>query len=240
MILTSTIQSLARKYQTTELNIRREYVQHLFLSYFYQQPSSRSIYFKGGTAIRLVFGSPRFSEDLDFSTSSLKKNYVEDAIIESIDAIKKEGVEVQILVAKETSGGYLAHLQFELHHQRITLELNVSQRKEVIHGEVVTIASDLVLPYTVVVLSEEELVQEKLDALVVRQKPRDFFDLYFILRKNIKFKNEAKVLGNIFKILVKTTLNFEQELKYFLPKSHWPIMRDFKGVLEREIKRIVS
>ncbi len=34
-----------------------------------------------------------------------------------------------------------------------------------------------------------------------------------------------------------SNINFEIELKQFLPKSHWPILRDFKTSLEREINR---
>src|SRR3989338_7514835 len=68
MLTPDKLRELAVKKQTTELNIRREYVQHIFLSYFYQQQQSENIFFKGGTALRLIYNSPRFSQDLDFST----------------------------------------------------------------------------------------------------------------------------------------------------------------------------
>ncbi|MBN1444929.1 MAG: nucleotidyl transferase AbiEii/AbiGii toxin family protein [Candidatus Omnitrophica bacterium] len=58
---------MALQYKTTEINIAREYVQHLFLSSLYREKSSEKVLFKGGTALRIVFQSPRFSEDLDFS-----------------------------------------------------------------------------------------------------------------------------------------------------------------------------
>jgi len=35
----------------------------------------------------------------------------------------------------------------------------------------------------------------------------------------------------------KTRINFEHELKIFLPRSQWAIVRDFKQTLEREIER---
>ena len=63
MISIAKIKELATKYQTTELNVIREYFQHLFLSYFYQQSTAGSIYFKGGTAMRTIYRSPRFSDD---------------------------------------------------------------------------------------------------------------------------------------------------------------------------------
>jgi predicted nucleotidyltransferase component of viral defense system len=63
MIANDALKTLATKLQTTELNVRREYFQHLFLSYFYQQPLADWIYFKGDTALRMLYNSPRFSED---------------------------------------------------------------------------------------------------------------------------------------------------------------------------------
>jgi hypothetical protein len=53
MIANDALAALHTKYQTTELNVQCEYMQHLFLSYFYQQPQASRIYFKGGTALRM-------------------------------------------------------------------------------------------------------------------------------------------------------------------------------------------
>lgn len=68
MITKKQAEDLAKYYQIDEFTIVREYLQILFLSYLYKEKQADKIYFKGGTAIRLLFGSSRFSEDLDFST----------------------------------------------------------------------------------------------------------------------------------------------------------------------------
>jgi predicted nucleotidyltransferase component of viral defense system len=47
--------------------VLREYIQLLFLKELYYQKYSKYIFFKGGIAIRLIFGGERFSEDLDFT-----------------------------------------------------------------------------------------------------------------------------------------------------------------------------
>lgn len=104
MISGETIKKLAQKYQTTELNIEREYFQHLFLSYFYQQKGSEKIYFKGGTALRLIYQSPRFSEDLDFSSSLKNIPVIEKMVIGTLSEIEREGIEAEIKEAKKTSG----------------------------------------------------------------------------------------------------------------------------------------
>lgn len=43
----------------------------------YEKEESSNILFKGGTALKIVYGSPRFSEDLDFSGTKLNKKQLE-------------------------------------------------------------------------------------------------------------------------------------------------------------------
>ena len=67
MITKKQIEDLSKHFQIDEFTIMREYLQILFLTYLYGEKEADKIFFKGGTAIRLLFGSTRFSEDLDFS-----------------------------------------------------------------------------------------------------------------------------------------------------------------------------
>src|SRR3990167_5357403 len=108
MLSQDQIKNIANKYQTTELNVKREYFQHLFLSYFYQQPEVDRIYFKGGTALRIIYNSARFSEDLDFSSSYTGVEEIEKALESTLNQIEKEGIEVDLEEAKTTSGGFLS------------------------------------------------------------------------------------------------------------------------------------
>src|SRR5947199_9599316 len=108
MISDDTLTILRNRYQTTELNVRREYVQQLFLSYFYQHSQTDKIFFKGGTSLRIVYKSPRFSEDLDFGSTLHDISEIERAVLETLIAIQREGIETEIIVSKKTSGGYLA------------------------------------------------------------------------------------------------------------------------------------
>jgi len=60
MLSENTIKELSVKLQTTEINIAREYFQHLFLSNLYKSKDSEKLAFKGGTALRIIYGSPLF------------------------------------------------------------------------------------------------------------------------------------------------------------------------------------
>lgn len=229
MLAQDEIKRLALKLQTTELNIRREFVQHQFLRFFYQQAKASEIFFKGGTALRIIYQSPRFSEDLDFD-SKLNLSELESVIESTLELLAMDGTKSEILESKMTSGGYLGIITLD----DLKTSLEISNRKNSI-GEPNTIVSDFTLPYTLISLKKESLVSEKIDALITRQKPRDFYDLYFMLRSNLlSRKQKERALESIS--LIKTiNINFEKELKIFLPKSHWPVIADFKSLLLKEI-----
>ncbi len=239
MLSQDQIKSLARKYQTTEQNVKREYFQHLFLSYFYQQPQASKIYFKGGTALRILFHSPRFSEDLDFSSSYSKVSEIEKGLESALNQIEKEGIEVNLEEAKTTAGGFLSLVSFKVAGERISLRLEVSLREGEKRGELVMIASDFIPPFTLVSLERSQLVDEKIQALFSRKKPRDFYDLYFILRKDLLAPLKKDILSEALRILEKTKINFEIELKQFLPRSQWTIIRNFKSILKTEIVNFI-
>lgn len=239
MISTEAIKILANKQQTTELNIRREYVQHLFLSYFYQQPQGGKIYFKGGTALKMIYRSPRFSEDLDFSTSLKNVRQIEDLLQNTLGEIEREGLTTEIVESKKTTGGYLAIIEFLLFSTKVSLEIEISFRDKKTKGEVTTIINNFIPPYTIVSLRQEQLVEEKIQALLIRQKPRDFYDLYFILRANLLPPRKKNILPKILKTIKESKISFEKELKQFLPKSHWAIIKNFKSALGREIQKYI-
>lgn len=228
---------LTVKYQTSQLNTAREYIQHLILSYFYQLPQSRTIYFKGGTALRFIYQSARFSEDLDLSTNQENVPGIEGSLLEVLEKIEKENIQTTINEAKTTTGGYLANIDFIIFDATLPMRIELSFREKENKGELVTITSDFIPSYTLVSLAEEQLISQKIRALLSRQKPRDFYDLYFILRKQLPIPDKKTTLSKALAALRSSSVNFETELKQFLPKSHWMIIKDFKTTLEREINR---
>ena len=57
----------ARELRIDITQVVREFWELILLKGLYDSPYGRDFIFKGGTALRLAHGSPRFSEDLDFS-----------------------------------------------------------------------------------------------------------------------------------------------------------------------------
>ncbi|MBI4631760.1 MAG: nucleotidyl transferase AbiEii/AbiGii toxin family protein [Chloroflexi bacterium] len=238
MITSETIRRWAITQQTTELNIAREYVQHLFLAELYRQRGSQQLLFKGGTALRLAYHSPRFSEDLDFSGFGVRLGDIEEWVVQVCSALEQLGLGLTIEESKKTSGGYLGILAVTVSGYRAQILIEVSQRrKSGVSGQGMLISSDFAPTYTAVLLPQELLVEEKLEALLTRAKPRDFFDCYFMLRQKMITPTHKTQLEAIRETVAKTRLNFKSELSDFLPRSHHPTIADFKAVLLAELDR---
>ena len=241
MLALNELKKLAVKQQTTFLNCLREYVQHLFLAAFYQQKEADKVLFKGGTALRLIYGSPRFSEDLDFDGVQIGLDKLENLVLGALAEVEKTGLEVQIEESKKTSGGYLAWIGFKIYDYRIRIKLEISLRKgKKTEADLTMVHSVFGPPYNLVQLNERDLVREKMEALLSRAKPRDYYDLYFMLRSNLIRADEKQVLGKMFEKIKRTEIDFNRELKIFLPQNQHLIIRNFKKSLENEMKRYVG
>ena len=114
--------------QTSIQNVVMEYCQHLFLSYLYQQPRAEHLLFKGGTALRIVFNSPRYSEDLDFTGVKITQREVEKIFTDTLADIENTGVRVEIEEGKPTTGGYLGLAAFQAYGRNIRVQIEVSLR----------------------------------------------------------------------------------------------------------------
>lgn len=251
MITIETLEKLARQYQTGVFpNIIREYFQHIFLSELYKLPDAEKVLFKGGTALRVIYGSPRFSEDLDFSLFGVAQDkvklFVEGLFIDVLAEIEKADIKVKLGdKVGATSGGYFGIAVFRMfEYPQVNMEINVSSRnRRGIVGEMDSVANNFVPTYTVIHLPQDELVEEKVFfALRERKKPRDFYDLYFIMRKGMFSANQKKQLAEIKDEIIAEAekVDFRGELGVFLPADQQAIIRDFPAMLEREMNRQLS
>jgi predicted nucleotidyltransferase component of viral defense system len=237
MLSRESLEKFTKLYQTDIENVAREYCQHLFLSFLYQQPNSERLLFKGGTALRIVLKSPRFSQDLDFTGSGLLQRTVEELFANTLLGIERTGLRVEIAEAKETTGGYLGIAHFFLHGLKIKIQIEVSLRPgKRLKGTRILVHSDYLPAYALVHLSIEDIINGKLQALFVRAKPRDFYDYYFLLSRNSPIVKEEKNLETVLRLLQGSDINFKTELKKLLPASHQMILKDFKGIFIQEIR----
>lgn len=240
MISEDWIIKTAVKLQTSEVNVRREYFQHLILSYIYRQKDGERLLFKGGTALRFVFNSPRFSEDLDFEAFALSSKQIENIILDAGEEMVKENLGFEISEAVKTAEGYITKLSFETPKGPLNIKANFSLRKSLDKGWVKNLESIYILPYQLVILEKEKLIEGKLAAFFNREKPRDYYDLYFAIRANLVPVKLRPILKKALPIITKTQINFEKELKVFLPKTHWLIISGLKKSLTEEIEIMLT
>jgi len=171
-----------------------DYLQHLFLMLF-SKKSSSNIIFKGGTALQKIYGLHRFSIDLDFTQRGT------DELKETMERISKEmsdfGYPTEIEEIKTIGKTFIFKISGPLNSEnpssRARLRIEISQREsllqEPLFKEVNPIYPDL-QSYTLLAMAEEEIFAEKIRAIMSRNKPRDVFDLHFLLEKGIKFNLE--------------------------------------------------
>jgi len=237
MLSEQELNELAIKLQGGFVNVAREYAQNLFLDHFYSFKDAGSILFKGGTALRILYKSPRFSEDLDFSTKSINKKLIEDLLQDTCEKLDQEGMKVDILESKATSGGYICILVFRVGEHKFNISIEISGRKNKISGDIMLVDNPYIPAYTVMALKKDELISEKIEALIDRKKPRDYFDLYFMLRADLL--PDKKVLKQLSPMIKATKIDFKKELREFLPQGHQNIIKDLKKILGAEVGRYV-
>lgn len=238
MLTLENIREFIDKFQTSERNVVREYIQHLFLAGLYKCAGAEKLLFKGGTALRFIFQSPRFSEDLDFTGQNIYySKEIDDLFLSALSELEKIGINIFYKEAKPTTGGYLGLIHYEMFGHAEDMKFEVSLRKgKKVSGELVSIISDFTTPYTLVYLPAKQLVAGKMDALLSRKKPRDYYDLYFMLRhpELNKFVDKNK-LKHVLNYLESERMDFKKELSVLLPVSHHLILRDLKKILIKEI-----
>ena len=241
MLNTENLAKFIKQTQTSAENVAREYCQHLFLSYLYQQPRSEQLLFKGGTALRIVFHSPRYSEDLDFTGSNITQREIENIFANTLADVEHTGIRVELEEGKSTVGGYLGRAYFFAHGKKVPVEIQVSLRSgRNLKGIASFIENDYIPAYSLIHLPKDEIVKGKIRALIDRRKPRDFFDYFFLLSGSYPLVKEKETLFDVFKLLRESKIDFRRELKELLPASHMMHLRNFKKILERKIEEYIG
>lgn len=178
-----------------ELNAIKEITQEIVLYALSKTSFFDHAYFCGGTALRIVHGLNRFSEDLDFSTAKMDKNFqFDDYMGEVILSLKQYGLEMKVKKAKDGSFVKARELKEDSDKWTLTFPSNKQLKKVVIKLEidtnppadaVVTHANlDFPILHQVKVGTMETLFAGKINALLTRpfMKGRDWYDFLWYVR----------------------------------------------------------
>jgi len=190
----------------------------------------KGLYFKGGTAInKILLDHPRLSEDIDFTCI----RDVKELGKEIIEAISKEKMFKKIEKGKDVQGfvRYLIYYNgFFEKESFIYIDLNQRgkillepEKKKFIH-----FYKEIIPEFQISILNEKELIAEKICAAITRNAPRDYYDLYNLIKS--KHDIDLKVVRQKFKIdkkEFKTEMIFKAATKIYnkWETDLWPLTK---------------
>ncbi|MBU4502533.1 MAG: nucleotidyl transferase AbiEii/AbiGii toxin family protein [Nanoarchaeota archaeon] len=170
----------------------------------------KGIYFKGGTALnKILLCHKRLSEDLDF-TLTRKLSEVEKDIKDRLKGTRFK----KITHDKRVSHFVRLIAHYKLFHEEGTIFINLNARAKIrLKPQKTNIPhfyKGYIPEFKVKTLNIKELIAEKICAMVQRYAPRDYYDIYNIIKKKLpidmklvkqKFKddNEEFDISRIFK-----------------------------------------
>lgn len=209
--------------------ILREEAEMEILSGFAKNKLSAKLVFYGGTALRLVYGSPRFSEDIDLLVMK-KTNFAEfKKFLMDLTKSRSNWALKDIKDKRQTTFALISIADEKLKHSfSIKIEAHKPERKPKIETELSLVKSPMSAAEPLLLTPTlKELRKLKEAALIGRKKSRDIFDLWYIAQAQRENFVMPKKMPKYKK------REFENELKVFLPKKYYPIISQLYEQLDK-------
>lgn len=172
----------------------REYLQHLVLRQLFEMKQLSRWIFQGGTALRIIHGLNRYSEDLDFQLLTPIKNYsLSDSVAELRKHLQRQGYSVSTSPVREKTvcsafirfEGLLTELGLTRNaNEKLSVKLEIDTNPPEGYGK----KSALINRYFPFALYHHDLpsfLAGKIHAILHRNytKGRDYYDLIFLLSR---------------------------------------------------------
>lgn len=226
---TTHLQKLLRELGIAKDHILREEAEMEILSALADEPLSAKLIFYGGTALRLAYDCPRFSEDIDL------------LCVKPVDFIEFEHFILKLLTkhpawrlkdVMDKRQTMFALISIDDEHLKHNFSIKIEAHKPTHPIEWKPELSLLKSPTSLVqplllVPSLAILKRLKENALHGRKKARDVFDLWYITQS---LREEFIVPEHM---PAYTKREFTNELKVFLPKSFYPIINQLYDKINR-------
>lgn len=173
-------------------NILREYLQYKILQIIFNSKYANKLSFLGGTALRIVHGNTRFSEDLDFDNFGLEEKEFNEISLLVEKQLELEGYEVE--VRNVYKGAYRCYLKMPkllfdsglsgYKEEKILIQLDTAPHGfHYVPDKVILNKFDVFTEINVTPLGV--ILSQKIFAIFNRKalKGRDFFDAVFLFAK---------------------------------------------------------
>lgn len=236
MLTRAQIQRLAQRHAISLQAQERDYLQHLLLFLLYSK--DQPLVFKGGTALRIVYKGNRYSEDLDFNgpanTAAVRGSWQE-----VLRGLHDFGVDAEIRHEWQSATGYSFDVSYQgplfdgRDRTKGKVRVDVSTRREKVETgqELIHSEYDDIRPFVLTALSPEQLLAEKVRALLMRGKARDVYDLWLLTSQGVPVDRELVV-----KKLAPYDLSLSKgSLEGALEKAKADWVRDLRPLLSQYI-----
>lgn len=173
-----------------------ECLQHLLLQSLYRQGVFEHLVFTGGTALRIIYQTNRYSEDLDFSLEKSKGFRLDYVLQKAAKDLSAQQLPFEFYLKNDKTVA-TADLRFQgllkefnlsaLKDQKLTIKFEVDKRPPKGGTKEIMLVTTPV-SYTVVVYDLPSLFATKLHAIFFRGyvKGRDYYDLVWYLGQRVK------------------------------------------------------
>ena len=249
------IEKIARERGEQPKIIEKDYLLEMLL--FLLGDYGKELVFKGGTALYKLHSLPRFSEDLDFTLA--RKIDTDKATRGIMRKLEQAGIFGRI---KELSVyGSQQNIRLELRGPLFdgnpsnanVITINISMKEKPIYNAV----EERIYPkykdipsFVVSVMPLQEILTEKIRALFTREKPRDVFDIWFLVKKGastslqdvnkkLKLYKEKFTKEKFIEKIEEKRKAWEMDLK-FLIKGSLPGFNEIKKEIVENVDRLVK
>ncbi|MBI5872367.1 nucleotidyl transferase AbiEii/AbiGii toxin family protein [archaeon] len=250
MILKEQLSEIAKQTGLHLYQQEKDYLLKLFLFNYYKH--FEDAVFKGGTCIKFAYGLDRFSEDLDFNISNPQK--FRRQTHDTLKRIETIGIKTEVIKEELFEKAFTAEINFQgplfdgrkisLNKFRIDAGLRLGT---MLKPEWVLVSSEYpetAKNFLVKCMNAKEMLSEKTLALFYREKGRDLFDAWFLLKKGEVFdkklfEKKAQKLGkkpilNFGKIVSKKAFEKDMQALTKIKIPYEEIINYLKEKLKKE------
>ena len=230
MISRETLQKLCRNTGLHLYQQEKDYLIKLFLFYYYRR--FEDAIFKGGTALRYLFDTQRFSEDIDFNINISPRNF-EKQVKAVLFEIELTGINNGYIKKELFDDAYTSEIWFngplykgtKITRNKFRIDAGargglIKQPKwDLIRSSYPETKSQ----FLVKTMDERELLVEKIISMFNRKNGRDLYDVWYLLKSGLVIDNDL----------------LKQKVPKGLEMSKFPTKKEYERDMNRLTNRVI-
>lgn len=217
----------------------KDYLIKLFLYHYFRKFDS--VVFKGGTCLRYLYGTDRFSEDIDLNLNISPEEFKKE-VRKVLKEFDKVGIDNVFIKEEIFEKAYTCDIWFygPLYHgtnqTRNKFRIDAGKRGGILLETkwrlIESKYPETKKKFLVLVMDEGELLVEKIITMLTRSKGRDLYDIWYLIMNNNTpdpklFKEKLSILlqGNV--------------LKYEFSWDSYPSEEEYNRDMEKLVPQVI-